>query len=535
MLNESQVQRREEARQLQILADAEMARRELARRHLLPYMGYVGIVPGFQPYPHIKLIADILEDVFLFIKSKGKEGIGRVMIFVSPQSGKSTIVSQGFPSWVLGKLPYTHIALTSYVSTLAERNSKKVRGIIEGEEFDCVFGHKSSSENKVALSKDSRSVSDWDLAPPHGGGLIARGVGGGITGYPLDLIVIDDPFKDRKDADSEASRKDVWDWYASAVVPRIRPTTAVILMHTRWHNDDLAGRLLKKMAEFPDDDPWKVVFLPAIALSPANEKQDDDSDVECYAANEEETKKLMERGVYLPQVDPLGRKPGESVCEEMFPKKYLEKRRREVGEREFSAVYQQTPKSKSGTMFPRDKVNIIPALPTGCVFMRYWDKAGTKGGSGARTSGVLMAKSPAGRFIVTLANAGRWASYDRNRQIRNQAVMDKAKHGQFPVWLEQEPGSGGKESAEISVKDLAGFDVHVETMSGQGSKELRAEPFSAQWHAGNVDLLVGDWNENYLNEMEDFPYGGVKDFGDASAGAFNKLVLAKPKRESRIY
>jgi len=219
----------------------------------------------------------------------------------------------------------------------------------------------------------------------------------------------------------------------------------------------------------------------------------------------------------------------------MFPADMLRRKRVKIGDNEFSPVYQQLTKSKSGTMFPRDKVNYVKAVPAGTVCVRWWDKAGTKGGDGAKTSGVLIGKTPAGRYIVIDVISGRWELNERERIIKSTAVKDKATYNRVQIWFEQEPGSGGKDSALISIQNLAGFEAYAETMAGQGNKELRAEPFAAQWQAGNVDILVGKWNETFIDELELFPHGLLKDQVDAGGGAFTKVTLLKPRPESRIY
>ena len=508
-------------------AKAERARRELARRKLMNYSQFV--FPKYKRAAHLELISSELEDVYEYIESGGERGNGRLMVFVIPQSGKSTKVSMRFPSWVLGKRPDTRIALTSYVSTLAERNSRAVRNDITSEEFGKLFGQMSAVDDVVELSKDSRSAADWSLAPPHRGGVIARGVGGGITGYDLDLIVIDDPFKDRKAADSPAQREDVWKWWTSAILTRVRKGTAIILMHTRWHPDDLAGRLLVKMATEELAEQWRVVFLPALALEAPGGEGD------CYAKDEAEQIEFMKKGVYLPiGKDPLGRKPGESVWEEEFPAADLNKRKVNVGTGEWYPVYQQMPKSKKGEMFRRDMFTFVKAVSAGSTFVRYWDKAATQDG-GKRTAGVLMAKTPEERYVVAHSHKGQWSSGKREQQLKSMAERDSALCKDLEIYVEQEPGSGGKDSAVLTIKNLAGYRVFADVVSGQGSKELRAEPFQAQCEAGNVDILVGDWNEGFLAELEDFPLGHFKDQVDASSGAFNKLAQKKPKRESRIW
>jgi predicted phage terminase large subunit-like protein len=152
---------------------------------------------------------------------------------------------------------------------------------------------------------------------------------------------------------------------------------------------------------------------------------------------------------------------------------------------------------------------------------RYWDKAGTSEG-GAYSAGVLMLRMSDGTFVVADVRRGRWSALDRERVIKQTAVTDHELYSITKVFVEQEPGSGGKESAEASVRMLAGFSVEADRVSG--SKEVRADPYAAQWQAGNVRLVAAPWNREYLDEHEHFPSGKYKDQVDASSGAFNKIA-----------
>lgn len=168
----------------------------------------------------------------------------------------------------------------------------------------------------------------------------------------------------------------------------------------------------------------------------------------------------------------------------------------------------------------------VTAAPVHARRVRYWDKAGTAGG-GDYSAGVLVARTPDGRYFVEHVARGRWSAGERNAVIRTTAAADHARYrgaGGVGVWVEQEPGSGGKESAEISVRELAGYNVRAERVTGE--KVGRAMPFAAQVEAGNVWLVEGAWNRDYLDELSTFPGGTHDDQVDASAGAFNKLAAA---------
>ncbi len=150
--------------------------------------------------------------------------------------------------------------------------------------------------------------------------------------------------------------------------------------------------------------------------------------------------------------------------------------------------------------------------------MRYWDKAATEGG-GARSAGVLIARTEAGLYFIEDVVCGQWSALRRETIMRQVAERDGRA---VAIYLEQEPGSGGKESAEASVRNLAGFSVHADRVTGD--KCERARPLAAQCEAGNVRLVRGAWNQRYLEELCSFPLGSFCDQVDASSGAFNKLA-----------
>jgi predicted phage terminase large subunit-like protein len=177
-------------------------------------------------------------------------------------------------------------------------------------------------------------------------------------------------------------------------------------------------------------------------------------------------------------------------------------------------------------MFPVDKLAVIPMLDRSQVIRscRYWDKAGTAGGDGSYTAGVLMHMLKDKRLVIEHVVRGRWSALERENEIKAWARQDKAKGrtGSYSVVVEQEPGSGGKESAEATIRNLAGFSVFADRVTGE--KEIRAEPFAAQVQGGNVWLCAGPWHRDLLDEMESFPNGKYKDQVDACSGAFARLA-----------
>lgn len=171
--------------------------------------------------------------------------VKRLMLFVPPRHGKSELVTVRYALWRLLREPRMNVIIASYNQKLANRFSRKMKNLAAGLE----------------LSRSAYGAAEWETAA--GGGVKAVGVGAGITGFGGDLVVIDDPVKSRREANSPVFRERVWDWYRDDIHTRLEPGAAVILIQTRWHDDDLAGRLLKDAED--GGEKWEVVRLPALA------------------------------------------------------------------------------------------------------------------------------------------------------------------------------------------------------------------------------------------------------------------------------
>jgi predicted phage terminase large subunit-like protein len=493
--------------------------RELARRSFLNFCQYVD--EKFEINPHIKLLGDYLQQVARYVEMNGAEGISRLMIMMPPRHGKSELASRKFPAYLLGRRPDSRIILTSYGADLASKNSRDVREIVTSKAFQALFGAKSSKDEPVLLSSDSRSVTAWDLANPYSGGVVAAGVGGGITGLGADLLVLDDPFKNREEAESDTRRDLVEDWWKSSARTRLSPWGAVVLFHTRWHPDDLAGRMIGMMASDPQADQWTVVNLPALAL-------------DGYAASVEDQKSKMLDGIYLPLEDQLGREPGEALWPSHFSKEWLASARVNVGAYDFEALYQQQPYPKSGQKYKRDWFKMIAKMPDEVKIVyavRLWDKANST--KGDYTAGALMAYGSDGYFYILDVVRGQWSSYDRDQKMLKTTVSDKELFGKVYTWHQQDPGSAGKDSAEATNRLLMGFPVKFETVTGD--KATRSEPLESAFQGGLVFLLKGAWNDAFVDECVAFDRGKNDDQVDAASGAYNKLLeMIGTHRKSRI-
>jgi len=199
----------------------------------------------------------------------------------------------------------------------------------------------------------------------------------------------------------------------------------------------------------------------------------------------------------------------------------------DLGQYGYAGQIGQKPTPPGGGMFKVANIQIVDTLPLAHQIIetfRFWDKAGTKDG-GAYTAGVKISKLDNGRFLVRDVKRGQWSTEERERIIKQTAEADGLG---CRIGIEQEPGSGGKESAENTIRNLAGFDIMKE--SPKGDKIYRADPYSVQVNEGNVMLLRGEWNREYLQELENFPFSTYKDQVDASSAGFAQLTNAKRVR-----
>lgn len=489
-------------------AQEEKRLRKSARRNFLDYCKFVDA--RYETPAHIQLLAQKLQQVALYIASGGKQGIGRLMIFMPPQHGKSQIASRNFPAWLLGILPDSHIILTSYGESLATRHSRFIRDQIMTPEYQAIFGNKSKKIMPVELSSDSRSTESWDLARPYRGGVKAAGVGGGITGLPAHLFIIDDPFKNREEAESEHRRDAVDDWFKSAARTRLRPNAAVVIFHTRWHTDDLAGRLLRRMVTDPLASQWHVVSLAGLAL-------------ESYPSTIEEQRKKMREGVYFPLKDPLARKAGEALCPQWYDVGYMQGAKADMGLYDFEALYQQAPYAKAGSTFKREWFTPVPEAPKEVwARVRAWDKAATSGG-GARTASVKMSWGKDDFIYIEHSNAEQLPPAERDAMMVRIGKEDYSNDGPFLIWHPQDPGSAGLDSAQAFNNLLADNGLFGIFDLVTGGKEFYADMLATKAQAGRVRIVEGAWNDEWLDEAVSFPKGRYKDRVDAAASAYNKL------------
>lgn len=392
--------------------------------------------------------------------------IQRLAISTPPGHAKSDTITRRLPLYWGERNASDAIVLTGYSQTFAEKNLSWQAREIAAE---------------MGILGQATALDEWRLRS--GARVVVRGVGAAPTGInPISLLVCDDPVKDRRQASSAIERENVWQWWQGSIVQRFWPRTRAVIIATRWHEDDLIGRL--KASDQASE--WEFVNLPAIAL----------------------------------EDDPLGRRPGEALWPEAKPLEFLERQRAEMGEYEFEAVFQGNPTPREGAFFHVGMVTIEDAAPAGGQIVRAWDIASTQD-DGDYTAGVKMARV-GDRFVVLDVVRGRWDTAMRNRVIRQTVELDGHAVRQI---VPQDPGAGGKDMADSLVRLLAGYSVKAVRVTGD--KMVRADPFSSQVNAGNVSALRGEWNRAFIEELRQFPRGRHDDQVDAAADAFSALTARR--------
>jgi predicted phage terminase large subunit-like protein len=460
-------------------AEAEIARRLLAQRKILNFTQYT--FPKYIADPFHVRMAEALDKVVL-----GEEK--RLMIFAPPQHGKSEQVSIRLPAFWLGSHPELPVILTSYGGALAFRNSRAARGVVESPEYQQVFPD-------VQTDPRSRAVDSWKIHK-HKGFVVAAGVGGPITGHGAGLGIIDDPVQSWAQAQSDTFRDSVWEWYQGTFRTRIWEEGAIVLIMTRWHQDDLAGRILEEQK-----DDWTVLHFPAMCDDPVN--------------------------------DLLGRKEDAPLSPTRYSFEELERIRSDVGPTVWTAEYQGRPAPPEGSFFAVDQITYLKSEPGEFdKIVRYWDLAATEAKMGRNpdyTVGTLMSKEE-NKYTWRDIVRGRWLPDRIEREVLQTAIRDRAKYGLgVQIRIEEEPGAAGKHLIARYVALLAGFDVAG--VRASGSKTVRAQPMSAQMEAGNMQMVIAPWNNDAVIELRFFPAGMKDDIVDSGSGAFNELSLGPKWRK----
>ena len=480
-------------------------RRELNNRSLYEFIKYFWDQVSndeFIPNWHLKVFCDELQIVANRV-AENKPKLYDIILNVPPGMTKTIVCSIMFPAWCWTRWFWMRFITGSYSGALSLESAEYSRDLVRSDKFSKVYpelGIKDDKDTKsnfkvtkkefIHLGRQSRLL--------NGGNRFSTSIGGTLTGYHAHIQIIDDPLDPRRAA-SEVELKKTNHWMDHTLSTRKtdKKVTPLILVMQRLHEDDPSGHLLKKKGK-----RIRHICLPGEIKN------------------------------YRDQVNPI--ELAENYTDDLLDSvrlgwNELAEMEMDLGQYGYAGQVGQKPTPPGGGMFKIDHFQTVLSMPSDINIIqsvRYWDKAGTDlnevGGKGKRacfTVGVKMHKIANGKIIISDVKRGKWSSEERERIIRETAEADGTE---VEVGVEQEPGSGGKESAQGTIRNLMGFSVYAECPTGD--KVYRADPYSVQVNNGNIQLLKGEWNKEFTDEHENFPFSTYKDQVDAASGAFHRLI-----------
>ncbi len=407
------------------------------------------------------------------VRSMLAKGGARIILNWPPRHGKSEFFSYWLPAWTIDMKPWTRVILGAYEATMAEHWGRKVR--------DHLHGH---AESSTMVRQDIFAARKWQT--PESGGMVTAGVQGGFTGRGADLLILDDPHKNYRDAHSPAKRRGVIDWFNSTFYTRAEPNANIIVIMTRWHEDDLCGYLIREHA-----DDWQVFRSPAIAEVP-------DSN----------------RGI------------GDALCPERFTVEQLDRIRRAVGPYLWSAMYQQRPSPAEGAIFERDwfKYHGVDDHPTPTRFdalIQSWDLAFKKTDTSSYVVGQVLGRVDNDYYLLDQERAR--ATFPET--IRMIGELSERWPEAEPIYVED------KANGPAVIDTLNSKVQSLQAVTPQGDKVACARAVTPIFEQGNFyvpDPEDAPWVYQYIDEMMAFPNGKNDDQVDSTTQGLIQLRRDDP-------
>lgn len=450
---------------------------ERARTNLLAFTKYTK--PDFHIGWHHRKLGQFLER---FVNKEIRRG----MVFMPPRHGKSEKASRRTPAYILGRNPDARIIGTSYGADLASSINRDVQRIIDDPRYKELFpGTRLSGENIRTISRGALRNNDVFEIVDRNGFYLSAGIGGGITGRGAEYLLIDDPIKNQQEADSPTYRDKLWDWYKSVAYTRLEKDGCILIILTRWHEDDLAGRLLELAKSDPSADQWDVLNFPAVREDESN--PDDPRDI------------------------------GEALWPEKYNKQRLNTIKATVGTRTWNALYQQKPSPAGGLVLKREWWKFYVERPTEFdEVVQAWDLTFKDKEKSDFAVGVVVGRLGANFYLLDLIR--------QRMAFTAQKSAILSMRGKWP------------EARAIYVEDAANGAAIVDTLKSsiaglipipaRGSKLARAEAISPLVESGNVylpDPSTAPWVHDFIEEASAFPLAAHDDQVDALVHALTKL------------
>ncbi len=479
--------------------------REINNRSLFEFIKYFWSVVSndeFKANWHIEYLCKELEQLAKQVADNEPRDHD-LIINVPPGTTKTITCSIMYPAWCWSQWYWMRFICASYSAALSLESAEYCRDLVRSDKFREIYPD-------IEIKEDKDTKSNFKLVKTEqvfvgrrsrqllGGNRYSTSVGGTLMGFHGHILIVDDPLNPTQAA-SEKELENANRWMEQTLPTRKtnKAVTPTVVVMQRLHQDDPTGHILDKRKK-----NVKHISLPG-EIRNYRDKVNPPELIKYYKDD---------------LLDPV-----------RLNWKVLEDLEADLGQYGYAGQIGQDPTPPGGGMFKVDHLITLNALPACVNFkqtVRYWDKAGSAG-KGAFTVGVKMSKLANGRFIIVDVARGQWSTEERESIIRRTAEGDREdaallRQPEPVIWIEQEPGSGGKESAEGTIRSLAGFACRADRPTGD--KEFRADPYSVQVNNGNVLLYKGDWIHEYVKELRYFPFSTYKDQVDASSGAFNQLV-----------
>lgn len=439
----------------------------------------------YQHAKHLAYIDNYIKQCFKYILTEGKEGINRLIIEMPPRHGKSQNISRLLPGYFLGKFPDKRVLLTSYGASLSEGHSRWIRTLIQTPNYKLIFP-------ETQLAQDSKARAKWDIKD-HLGGLEAMGKGGSIVGKGGDLIVIDDIVKNRKEAESSLQRDNDYEWFINDLTTRLEPNGVIISIVTRWHEDDLHGRLRRLQP-----NTWTIVKLPAIA---------EDN-------------------------DPLDRPVGTALWPSRYSINVLKNIQATSHDYSFNSLYQQNPMSKEGSLFKTSKIKLIDSSQIGTLAktVMFFDLALSENESADYTVGLKLGETIEGTLVILNVTRVQ-IEYDELTQYLESVILrnrNKIRYGIEANFFHS------KVVKKLLLKPaLKGYTIQgIKTTE---DKYTRALPIASRIGESLVCCLNEAWQPDLFYELASFPNGKHDDQVDSLSGAYNMLAVSDRKAVYRPY
>lgn len=460
----------------------ELLRREEAKIHMGDFVPYV--TDGIHtPAAHHRIMCKALDRA---VRGQCK----RLIINMPPAHAKSVYTSHNFPAFWLGNHRKDQIIAAAHTQPFAEGIGRKVRNLVNNPNYTQLF-------EGLKISADNRAAARWETT--EGGSYYTTGVNGPIVGRRANLILIDDPYKTKQVAYSPAERSKISDWFFVDVVPRLLPNGTIIIIQTRWHEDDLAGECIKK-GERGDIEPFEVISLTAICEDPEN--------------------------------DLMGRKFGEAL----WPSEYPTKRLLEIkggmtkdSEDEWNALYMQRPKPAESGEVSSDWFDRFDKPPSEQPYLKFvsWDTAGTENERSDFTVGLAVWYGLKDRRFYIVDMLRKKMEF---QTLMREVPAFNARHQAQAVLIENK-GTG---TSLIQVLRTSGQNIIAIAPQKLGSKEFRFETSIPALEARRVLLPKrGTWVADFLEELLTFPGSQHDDIVDCTSQFINHYAMHKHRRAAR--